>query len=70
MPGRATVFRWLARNQEFRRSYALARQCYAEDFAFETLAIAADSSRDCVKTPMRFGGPLPTRGSARNPRSQ
>ena len=27
MPGRATVFRWLARNQEFRRSYALARQC-------------------------------------------
>jgi hypothetical protein len=33
MPARATVFRWLARNQEFRRSYALARQCYAEDFA-------------------------------------
>jgi hypothetical protein len=50
MPGRATVFRWLARNQEFRRSYALARQCHAEDFAFETLAIAADSSRDYVKT--------------------
>jgi hypothetical protein len=36
MPARATVFRWLARNQEFRRSYALARQCHAEDFAFET----------------------------------
>jgi hypothetical protein len=50
MPARATVFRWLARNQEFRRSYALARQCHAEDFAFETLAIAADSSRDYVKT--------------------
>ena len=33
MPARATVFRWLARNQEFRRSYALARQCQAEDFA-------------------------------------
>jgi hypothetical protein len=49
MPARATVFRWLARNQEFRRSYALARQCHAEDFAFETLAIA-DSSRDYVKT--------------------
>jgi hypothetical protein len=42
--------RWLARNQEFRRSYALARQCHAEDFALETLAIAADSSRDYVKT--------------------
>ena len=50
MPARATVFRWLASNQEFRRSYALARQCQAEDFAFETLAIAADSSRDYVKT--------------------
>ena len=50
MPARATIFRWLARNQEFRRSYALARQCHAEDFAFETLAIAGDSSRDYVKT--------------------
>ena len=50
MPARATVFRWLARNQEFRRSYAFARQCYAEDLAFETLAIVNDSSRDYVKT--------------------
>jgi len=50
MPARATVFRWLARNQEFRRWYALAGQCPAEDFAFETLAITADSSRDYVKT--------------------
>jgi hypothetical protein len=50
MPARATVFRWLARNQEFRRSYALARQCHAEDFAFETLAIINDSSGDYVKT--------------------
>jgi hypothetical protein len=49
MPARATLFRWLARNQEFRRSYTLARQCKAEDFAFE-VAIAADSSRDYVKT--------------------
>jgi hypothetical protein len=39
----------LARPQEFRRSYALARQCQAEDFAFETLAIAADSTRDYVR---------------------
>ena len=49
MPARATVFRWLARNQEFRRSYAFARQCHAEDFAFESLEIADDSSRDYVK---------------------
>ena len=37
MPARATVFRWLASNQEFRRSYALARECQAEDFAYEIL---------------------------------
>ena len=49
MPGKATVFRWLASNQEFRRWYALARQSQAEDFAFEILEIAADSSRDYVK---------------------
>jgi hypothetical protein len=49
MPAKATVFRWLARNQEFRRSYALARECQAEDLAFEILEIADDSSRDYVK---------------------
>jgi hypothetical protein len=31
MPARATVFRWLASDQEFRRSYAFARECQAED---------------------------------------
>jgi hypothetical protein len=36
MPAKATVFRWLASNQEFRRSYALARECQAEDFAYES----------------------------------
>jgi hypothetical protein len=40
MPAKATVFRWLASNQEFRRSYALARECQAEDFAYEILEIA------------------------------
>jgi hypothetical protein len=35
MPAKATVFRWLANNQEFRRSCALARECQAEDFAYE-----------------------------------
>jgi hypothetical protein len=37
------------RNQEFRRSYALARECQAEDFAYEILEIADDSSRDYVE---------------------
>ena len=45
---KATVFRWLARNQEFRRSNALARECQAEDLAYEILEIADDSSRDYV----------------------
>jgi hypothetical protein len=49
MPAKATVFRWLASNQEFRRSYALARECQAEDFAYEILEIADDSSRDYAK---------------------
>jgi hypothetical protein len=35
LPAKATVCRWLARNQEFRRWYALARACQVEDFADE-----------------------------------
>lgn len=50
MPAKATVFRWLARNQEFRRSYALARECQAEDLAFEILEIADDGSGDYVNS--------------------
>jgi hypothetical protein len=49
MPARATVFRWLASNQEFRQLYVLARQCQAEDLADEILKIADDSSRDYTK---------------------
>lgn len=45
----AAVFRWLAGNREFRRSYAFARQCQAEDLAFEILKIAADSNRNYVR---------------------
>jgi hypothetical protein len=44
MPAKATVFRWLASYQEFRRSYALARECQAEDFAYEILV-----ARQCLK---------------------
>ena len=49
MPARATVFRWLARNDEFRRRYALARACLAEDLMDEILEIVDDSSRDYVE---------------------
>jgi hypothetical protein len=44
MPAKATVCRWLARNQEFRRWYALARACQFEDFADEILEIADECS--------------------------
>ena len=44
MPARATVFRWLARNEKFRRRYALAHECLAEDLMDEILDIADDSS--------------------------
>jgi predicted nucleic acid-binding protein len=49
MLSKATLCRWLAGNQEFRRWYAFARRCQVEDFAFEILAIADDSSRDYMK---------------------
>ena len=44
MPARATVFRWLARNDKFRRSSAIARDCLAEDLCDEIREIANDSS--------------------------
>ncbi len=49
MPARATVFRWLARNEEFRRSYAFAREWLVEGLMAEILEIVDDSSRDYVE---------------------
>jgi hypothetical protein len=49
MPARATVFRWLARNERFRRSYAIARDCLVEGLMDQMLEIADDSSRDYVE---------------------
>jgi hypothetical protein len=49
MPGRATVFRWIARHKEFRHWYALAREFQAEDLADEILDIADDTSGDWVE---------------------
>ncbi len=37
-----TVCRWLARHPEFRRSYAIARDCQMEDLMDEMLKIADD----------------------------
>ena len=49
MPARATIFRWLARHPEFRRSYANTRDCQMEDLMDEILEIVDDSSRDYVE---------------------
>ena len=49
MPGRATVFRWIARHKEFRDWYILAREFQAQDLADEILKIADDTSGDWVE---------------------
>jgi hypothetical protein len=49
MPARATVFRWLARNERFRRSYAFAREWLVEGLMDEILEIVDDSSGDYVE---------------------
>jgi hypothetical protein len=40
MPNKATVFRWLAKNEEFSDQYARAREEQAESFADEITSIA------------------------------
>ena len=44
MPGRATVFRWLARHKEFRDRYILARDFQAVGLGEEVIAIARDTT--------------------------
>jgi len=39
MPDKATVFRWIARHDVFRREYALAREAQTEDICYEILQI-------------------------------
>jgi Bacteriophage Sf6, terminase small subunit-like len=44
MPGRATVFRWIARHKEFRDEYTLARELRAEELGEEMLELIDDPS--------------------------
>ena len=46
MPDKATVFRWLAKDAQFRDQYARAREAQAEHWADEILEIADDGSND------------------------
>jgi transposase-like protein len=43
MPGRATVFRWIARHKEFRDEYTLACELRAEDLQHVPTAVNRDS---------------------------
>ena len=44
MPGRATVFRWIARHKEFRDEYTLACELRAEELGDEMIEIIDDPS--------------------------
>jgi hypothetical protein len=46
MPGKATVFRWIARHKEFRDRYISARDFQAEGLGEEMLEIVRDTSGD------------------------
>ena len=46
MPGRATVFRWIARHKQFRDRYILARDFQAEGLGEEMFEIIRDTSGD------------------------
>lgn len=59
MPNRATVFRWLASNAEFRDQYAHAREAQADTLADEILDLA-DASRIGVKTTKKANGDTET----------
>lgn len=48
MPHQSTVFRWLAKHEEFREQYAQAREIQSHIYADEIVDIADDSSGDVL----------------------
>ncbi|MDP5216704.1 terminase small subunit protein [Ruegeria sp. 2205SS24-7] len=49
MPAKGTVFRWLAKHQEFQDQYARAREVQADAIFDEVLEIADDASNDWME---------------------
>jgi len=49
MPGKATVFRWLASNEVFQDQYARARQAQADSLFDDVLEIVDDSRNDWME---------------------
>jgi hypothetical protein len=54
MPGKATVFRWIARHKEFRDRYISARDFQAEGLCDEMIEIARDTSDDNAGARLRI----------------
>jgi SpoVK/Ycf46/Vps4 family AAA+-type ATPase len=50
MPAISTVFKWLAKHEDFVDLYARAREAQADTYADEITEIADDGSRDYVQT--------------------
>lgn len=63
MPGRTTVFRWLAEIEDFRNQYARAREIQADTLFEEILEIADDSTRDTITKEGRDGESYETANS-------
>lgn len=53
MPSMRTVLRWLAKHEEFRTLYSVARQLQADLFFEEVLQIADGAAKDLVNDPTR-----------------
>jgi transposase-like protein len=49
MPDMRTVFRWLAKHEEFRQQYAYARDAQADFLSEELLEIADDGTNDWME---------------------
>lgn len=58
MPHKATVFRWLADDADFRDLYARAKEASTEALAEELLDIADDGSNDWMERPGADGESL------------
>jgi len=56
MPGKATVFRWLAADKTFQDQYARAREAQADTLADEILDIADDGSNDFMGDDEKYNG--------------
>lgn len=60
MPSQATVFRWLAGNEEFRKQYAHAREAQADTLADEIVHIADTPMEGTVVTLKEWGEEIKT----------